>query len=145
MKKVFCALWLLLLATASFGQQLPHVEQLSLQEPPVYDASTDPDPEPDYRWQDSHEKERNIAFAASAASVICAVYSGTRALEARSRAEDKYDEYKSLWYGTTQEEFDRVKSEYSEYRDDGNLFAVTAATLGALAVVGMGFAIYWSF
>lgn len=155
MKQLFCALWLSMLTVAVSAQQLPlpivgdsalqataSGNDMQIEDPE--EASPDPS-EFDYRWQDTHEKERNIAFATCAAAVIGAIYTGTRSIEARSRAEEKKSEYQSLWYGSTAEDFSRVKSEYNEYREDGNFYAVSTAALGALAMVGLGFSIYWSF
>lgn len=99
----------------------------------------------DYRWKDDHEKERNVAFAASAASLIAGIYTATRSIEARSRAADKYEEYQGLWYGSSEDEFARVKKEHKDLREDGNLYSLISAGFGALSLLGFGFAVYWSF
>jgi hypothetical protein len=167
MKTVISCFWLLILGVAAQAQQYPLSTSFFANAYKNAIGDTDlrfagaaagpetlPDAVPetdvgiddnDYRWQDSHEKERNIAFAACAASVIGAVYTATRSIESRSRAEDKMSEYRSLWYSSSAEEFAQVKSEYNEYRDEGNQYAIASAALGALALVGLGFAVYWSF
>ena len=83
----------------------------------------------DMQWQGGHEKMRNIAFASSAASIIGAIYSGTRAIESRSRAQDKKKEYDGLWYSSRAEEFASVKAEYNDLREEGNVYAIVATTL----------------
>ena len=155
MKRIFRLFCLFLANSVVFGQGVPWLNPVSKPyknerfATNLYqiEDSTPQETEfsPDYRWKDDHEKERNIAMAASAASLIGVLYTATRAMEARSRAEEKYDEYQSLTVGTPEEEFERVKKEHNDFREDGNFYSVLSAGFGAFSLVGLGFAIYWSF
>lgn len=149
MKTQICLLWVLMWGLGAYAQQLPTaVPAGGLDVGMPYAATGQEDislADEDMQWQGGHEKERNIAFATSAASIIGAIYSGTRAIESRSRAKEKLTEYEGMWYSSSPEEFARVKGEYNDLREEGNVYAIVATTLGAMAAIGLGLAIYWSF
>ncbi len=149
MKIQICLLWVLTWGLGAYAQQVPTaVPADSLDVGMPYTPTEQEEislADEDMQWQAGHEKERNVAFATSAASIIGAIYSGTRAIESRSRAKDKMTEYDGLWYSSSPEEFSRVKGEYNDLREEGNVYAIVATTLGAMAAIGLGMAIYWSF
>ena len=148
MKTQICLLWVLTWGLGAYAQQMPEALPaggLDVGMPYTATAEEISLADEDMQWQAGHEKERNIAFASSAASLIGAIYSGTRAIESRSRAQEKKTEYDGLWYSSSPQDFARVKGEYNDLREEGNVYAIVATTLGAMAAIGLGMAIYWSF